>query len=153
MQTFITRYDPNPIVAFHVTAAQLDWRRLGKQRVEAYQIIRALTGESNGWINHPCTKMWRGHLRLLGAYLDTMIDEWERRGYVNTMRRHYTGLDTYPEQWWMMNQHMLPKWYTPEFVHRHQSNLIRKDPTHYGYMFPNVPDDLPYLWGNESLPA
>lgn len=151
MQTFITIYDPNPIAAFHVTASQLDWRRLGKQRVEAYQILRALTGESTGWVNHPCTRMWRGHEELLRGYLDAMIDAWTDRGYVNTMRKYFTALDTYPDQWWIKNPQMVPDWYTPEFVRRHRSNLIRKAPEHYGPMWPGVPDDLPYLWGNESL--
>ena len=47
-----------PSQDYMTTASQLDNKRLGKQRVEAYQIIRALTGESQGWIHHPATKMW-----------------------------------------------------------------------------------------------
>ena len=32
-------------------------------------------------------------------------------------------------------------------MHRsHQSSLVRKDATHYGPLFPEVPDDLPYVW-------
>lgn len=28
----------------------------------------------------------------------------------------------------------------------HRSNLIRKLPSHYGPLWPNVPDNLPYIW-------
>ena len=40
MQTFITRED------YTDTASDLDVKRLGKQRVEAYQILKALRGSS-----------------------------------------------------------------------------------------------------------
>lgn len=42
MQTFL------PYKSFVKSAACLDMRRLGKQRVEAKQILMALTGESKG---------------------------------------------------------------------------------------------------------
>ncbi len=58
MQTFL------PYEDFTLSAQCLDYRRLGKQRVEALQIFNALTGASTkdgreyrGWINHPATKM------------------------------------------------------------------------------------------------
>jgi hypothetical protein len=41
----------------------------------------------------------------------------------------------------------LPRWLgDPDFHRSHQSSLLRKDPEHYGPMFPGVPDDLPYVW-------
>jgi hypothetical protein len=41
----------------------------------------------------------------------------------------------------------LPPWLgDPEFHRSHQSSLVRKDPEHYGVMFPGVPDDLEYHW-------
>jgi len=56
MQTFMpygSQYDQ--------TAKCLDVKRLGKQRVETYQILKALLGESKGWRNHPATRMWEGY--------------------------------------------------------------------------------------------
>ena len=47
MQTFL------PYSSFDLTMECLDYRRLGKQRVEAFQILRALRGETDGWTNHP----------------------------------------------------------------------------------------------------
>ena len=59
MQTFL------PYESFAESAKVLDWRRLGKQRVEGMQIIKAITGEKRldgkpykGWINHPASVMW-----------------------------------------------------------------------------------------------
>ena len=38
-------------------------------------------------------------------------------------------------------------------MHRaHQSSLLRKDPAHYGPLFPGVPDDLPYYWPTPVFP-
>jgi hypothetical protein len=41
----------------------------------------------------------------------------------------------------------LPPWLgDPAFHHSHQAALVRKDPAHYRRYFPDVPDDLPYVW-------
>lgn len=53
MQTFLTSRNPSK------TATELDYRRLGKQRVETIQIALILLGlqEGKGWVNHPAIKM------------------------------------------------------------------------------------------------
>ena len=60
MQTFL------PYPDFKQSAACLDYRRLGKQRVEGVQILKAILGEKSlndkpykGWLNHPATLMWK----------------------------------------------------------------------------------------------
>ena len=41
----------------------------------------------------------------------------------------------------------LPAWLGRDDFHRsHQSKLLRKDPAHYGPLFPGVPDDLEDVW-------
>jgi hypothetical protein len=41
----------------------------------------------------------------------------------------------------------LPPWLEDEELHRsHRSALVRKDPDYYRPLFPDAPDDLPYLW-------
>jgi hypothetical protein len=57
-----------PFPQFTKSAQALDYKRLGKQRVEAWQILQALRGETKGWTNHPATKMWRGHEKALCEY-------------------------------------------------------------------------------------
>lgn len=128
MQTFL------PYPDFQKSMQVLDYRRLGKQRVEALQIHNALTGISLGWRNHPATNMWRGYEDALASYMNTAIIEWISRGYKNTMK--ITQVDRYT----------LPPWFgDPAFHLSHQSNLVRKLPEHYRKYF-DVPDNIPYLW-------
>ena len=49
MQTFL------PYADFVKTAKCLDYRRLGKQRIEAFQILNILEGKTTkaGWKHHP----------------------------------------------------------------------------------------------------
>ncbi len=88
MQTFL------PYSDITESMRVLDNKRLGKQRVETYQIISAITGRLKldgtpykGWVNHPCSVMWRNHVPLLKMYLNASIDEWVKRGFKNTMDR------------------------------------------------------------------
>lgn len=133
MQTFL------PYSSFAQSASALDWRRLGKQRVEAKQILLALSDSSYGWQNHPAVKMWRGHEAALAEYGWTICEEWTRRGYRDTLT---------PWFWHRFNlSNPAPSWLGREDFHRaHQSNLLRKAPEYYRAQFPGVPDNLPYIW-------
>lgn len=142
MQTFL------PYKDFEQSAISLDNKRLGKQRVEAFQIIRAITDPSYGWQHHPAVNMWRGYPEALALYGVVMCLEWGRRGYSGdtiTKFLPYVGLpNTYAYPPWLGND---------EFHLSHQSNLIRKDAAHYGPQFPSVPDNLPYYWPTHHEPA
>ena len=79
MQTFL------PYESFRKSAKVLDWRRLGKQRVEGMQIINAIENpKKQGWQNHPCTVMWRPYLPALKHYTNIIIMEWMDRGIHKT---------------------------------------------------------------------
>lgn len=133
MQTFLISPDPT----FRDTMQCLDTKRLGKQRVEAMQILQALQRTSGGWINHPAVRMWRGYDAMLRAYHDACIDAWIARGYVNTMQHLAIG------QTW----HATPSWWHDERVYAsHRSNLLRKDAAHYGQFGWREPNNLPYHW-------
>lgn len=130
MQTFL------PYPDFAACAAALDDRRLGKQRVEAYQILRATQGLTRGWRNHPAVNMWRGYEDALGLYMNAMIDEWERRGFKNNMTRHSIAADV-----------AMPPWLGHPNLHAsHRSNLLRKAPAHYSQLGWAEPPTLPYFW-------
>lgn len=130
MQTFL----PHP--SFHHSLDCLDYRRLGKQRVEAKQIIQALTGEKLGWRNHPAVKMWEGHLDALKLYHNTAISLWVARGYNNTMPIYEVAVP-----------YTLPSWLGDFAFHAsHRSNLLRKDPKFYGKYGWVEPNNLPYIW-------
>lgn len=50
------------------TARCLDPKRLRKQILECRDIYRSATGGTEGWKNHPVTKMWKGNLHYLVHY-------------------------------------------------------------------------------------
>lgn len=122
------------------TAQSLDNKRLGKQRVEALQILRANLGLTKGWRNHPAAVMWRGHEGYLLMYTNAMCLEWVSRGYVDNVQQQLLELqETHTIQGWD------PPWWwgNNEFHKSHRSNLKRKDPVWYRF---RVRDSLPYKW-------
>ncbi len=140
MQTFL------PYADFRETASVLDYRRLGKQRVEAFQIFRAMNGETKGWRNHPAVLMWNGYETALALYAIAICDEWIARGYKDSMRPRFQQMleDLGPA---LQTQTTFPSWLGLEEFHKsHQSNLIRKFPEHYKPLWPDVPENLEYVW-------
>ena len=144
MQTFL------PYADFAVSASVLDRQRLGKQRVENLQIMNALVG-GKGWENHPAVHQWAGYEDALIEYQRAIIREWtEVRGYKDTCWSK--TLYIYGSGPFIPANTLTPWWLGIEDYHlSHQSNLIRKDPEHYGPLFPGVPDDLPYYWPTQQM--
>lgn len=143
MQTFV------PHTNFAACARSLDYRRLGKQRVECIQILHAMdpsyrtkTGKPSSWRNHPAVLMWAGHEGALSLYARAIVNEWVGRGYRDI--KCGPQIDAYAER---HTDATLPPWWGDARVHTsHQSNLIRKLASHYGPQFPGVSPDLPYVW-------
>jgi hypothetical protein len=147
VQTFL------PFPDFERSARALDLRRLGKQRVETIQVIRALTRPGYGWANHPAVLMWKGFEEALGRYGLTCCGVWTESGFGDTCALTITtdlrevGVDTVRAQSELAGLGALPPWFGDEALHRsHQSSLLRKDEEHYRPLFPAVPADLPYVW-------
>ena len=131
MQTFL------PYADSRRSAKCLDYKRLGKQRVEASQIYKIVSGErtTGGWVNHPAVTMWRGYKDALALYHNEMIDEWVSRGYNNVMAKLPV---------WAVE---VPWWWGDELLHAsHRSNLLRKDSDFYGQYDWTEPDNLEYVW-------
>lgn len=136
MQTFVPYPDPT------ASALCLDNKRLGKQRVEVLQLLRALKGETKGWGNHPAARMWRGHENALVYYGTSICGIWIERGFNDTCYEKIAAYWDYDHQ-----DIIFPSWWGRIDVHlSHQSNLVRKDPKHYRIYFPDVRDDLDYVW-------
>ncbi|QSB13735.1 MSMEG_6728 family protein [Natronosporangium hydrolyticum] len=143
MQTFL------PYSDFAVTAAVLDRRRLGKQRVEALQVLRAITVPGYGWRHHPAAKMWSGYQEALVCYGTTICARWRSEGGADTVAATLEREFGRParSQAELAATGELPPWLGWEPLHRsHRSALLRKDAAHYGELFRDVPPDLPYEW-------
>jgi hypothetical protein len=150
------------------SAAVLDSRRLGKQRVECLQILSVLTGlrapwppgatsgpvetyVPKGWVNHPAVRMWRGHADALVAYTLEVCAEWERRGHRDTVAPKVRAIATTAglsiPHGSVSDAVTRPEWWGSEALHQsHRSNLLRKDEEYYREYFPETPPDLPYHW-------
>jgi len=137
MQTFL------PFSDIEKSLKVLDTKRLGKQRVVAYQIISAITRRPKldgtpykGWLNHPCTIMWRNNLPMLKLYYNSCIDEWISRGFNNTMVKETIDEPIIKPIWFGFE----------EFHSSHRSNLLKKDPVFYSqYEWKDDPTN-PYVW-------
>jgi len=156
MQTFLPDSD------FYRSARTLDRARLGKQRVECKQLLLALgvsAGEhrpvrskaehqSSSWSHHPAAKMWRGYEHCLAYYGMVMASEWISRGYRDSLHPQFKAI-------WDYKVVQFPRWYRDrELLERvcssHRSNLLRKDPEWYGKFNWKEPDNLPYVWPNQT---
>jgi hypothetical protein len=87
--------------------------------------------------DHPAVKMWRGYDMALKLYTNTMIEEWIRRGFKNTLLYYDIRADELMYPWWFGDR---------RFHDSHKSNLLRKYPEYYCQFGWDVPDDLPYVW-------
>ena len=136
MQTFL------PYASFKKSAQVLDYRRLGKQRVEGMQILNILLNVTNkqGWKNHPAVLMWKGYENALKLYVNICIHEWVVRGYNNNMGLYKVEKPV-----------IYPPWFKcVKFHSAHRSNLLRKDLTYYNQFKWIEPIDLPYYWPNKK---
>jgi len=138
MQTFL------PYSSFEKTAQVLDWRRLGKQRVEGMQIINAIENPNpQGWKNHPIVIMWTPYTECLKLYTNTIITEWISRGYNNNMEFY----DIKPN----MDMVDIPHWIGKEEFHSsHRANLLRKDYEYYSQFGWVENPESPYVWHDKE---
>lgn len=145
MQTFL------PYADFEATAKALDERRLGKQRVEVLQILRALYRPTYGWKHHPAVLMWRGYEQALVCYGLVICREWCARGRADTCAvkivdelSEVTGRVIAEDE--VCRTAVMPPWMGDERMHAsHRASLLRKDPEWYGAHFSDDPE-LPYFW-------
>ena len=132
MQTFL------PYESFTKSAQVLDYRRLGKQRVEAKQILQAIENQT-GWKNHPIVKMWTPYVPALKQYTNIIITEWIGRGYNNNMEFYDIDNVEYPD--WLGDE---------RFHASHRANLLRKDFDYYSQFKWRENSESPYVWRDEN---
>lgn len=134
MQTFV------PHTSFAECARVLDRQRLGKQRVEVLQLLRALTGETKGWANHPAALMWRGHEFALAAYGLVVCAEWTWRGYRDTTAEKIRTIQA------RLPMCGLPHWWNGPIHASHRGALLAKAPEHYAQFGWSEQPGIDYVW-------
>jgi hypothetical protein len=143
MQTFL------PYASYNDSAKSLDYKRLGKQRVEVKQLLLALgvrignhvPRANSAWRNHPCAVMWSKYPAALVEYGICVCKEWRSRGYNDILLEQFEAADNY------MPEAVNPWWLGLDALHEsHKSNLVRKDPKYYAHQFPGVGPMEGYYW-------
>jgi hypothetical protein len=152
MQTFL------PYPSFLASAHALDRQRLGKQRVETLQILRALELPDYGWQNHPVVRMWRGRTPALVRYGLDCVRVWAARGHGDSTAEQIAEFAPWVRELTqddLRRQSLLPSWLGDERLHRsHRSQLIGKAPELYRSLFPETPEGLDYFWPEpDPIPA
>lgn len=135
MNTFL------PYPDFKSCAECLDNKRLGKQRVEAWQIFLALTIPTYGWKHHPAVKMWANNIGSLLLYGICCCEEWIARGFDDSLLEKFMQASRdYPNT-------SMPIWMGNDRFHAgHRSNLLRKDMKYYSRFGWQEKDDMSYYW-------
>lgn len=125
MMTFL------PYPSYAQSARVLDYRRLGKQRLEALWLINHIINGTS--TRHILYKMWSPYLESLKEYHNAMVTEWVIRGYRNTMLLYRIDLEVLRE----------PQWLGDPLIHgSHRGRLLAKDQGFYsGYGWNDQPVD------------
>ena len=130
MQTFL----PSSNISY--SAKSLDNKRLNKQILEGYQILKVLSGESSSgaWRNHPAVLMWKGYETGLWSYIQHMISEAKIRGIktINNENNLIALKEKCSDRWgktppifWLNDTKVM------RITTTHKANLFKKDPIFY----------------------
>lgn len=122
MQTFL------PYKDFRKALETLDDKRLGKQRVEAKQVIDSILlrpkkdgSKRKGYLNHSINNLWRDYIPALQLYYNLSLELWAERGFQNIILK--------PES--VDGEVVMPPWLTDEFCDKHKQLLLEKKPDFY----------------------
>lgn len=156
MQTFL------PLPDFTESAKVLDYKRLGKQRIEAFQILKVILNPNptltytivNGnyiftkakkvaWINHPATRMWRNYPSALCLYGIRICEEWIRQGYRDSLLGRFNlEYEKFEE-----NQIEIPPFVKDEkFNSSHRASLLFKNYSYYSRFGWSEEPKMEYFW-------
>lgn len=112
MQVFVPYHSPIDV------AKCLDPKRLRKQIIECDQILKAISGESKAWKNHPIVKMYRGYFRWICAYSDCLYE-------------YNDGQEEFAFRLSDTADRIRPPFLTDDFCDQHKRRLFTKAPELY----------------------
>jgi hypothetical protein len=139
MQTFLPFNNPAKC------AEVLDNKRLNKQILECYQILKVISTEGKAWRNHPAVLMWEGAENELWNYTMAMVEEANKRGIktINNVANLKELQSKFKSKWgnsmpaFRKNQESKNR-----TIVTHRVNLYRKDPIAYAEFSGSL--DSPY---------
>lgn len=153
MQTFLPEH------TFIDSAMALDRARLGKQRVEAWQLVlveqRLARGDERvAWAQHPASRMWRGYMVALSRYGIAVCSAWRARGYKDSLLPRFQAIVDAARS--SRAHWSLPSWWECEatraqLVASHRNALCYKLPQHYAPLWPTAHAEYNYLWPLSNL--
>lgn len=117
MQVFVPYHSPIDV------AKCLDRKRLRKQIIECDQILKAISGESKAWKNHPVVKMYADYSHWLSEYRECL----------------YAYLSGDEELAWFCEEDAdwhRPPFLTDDFCDQHKRRLFTKAPELYPQFWP-----------------
>ncbi len=132
-----------PDQSYFECAKILDYKRLGKQRVEARWLLQELQKENSRFKNHPLYKMFDGYQYMVISYGIAICEEWLNRGYKDTLLNWFLDQDqeNYDDSdpWWIFDERIYSS---------HRTKLITKDPVYYSkFGWSEIPDpNCSYYW-------
>jgi hypothetical protein len=157
MQTFLSEQ------TFAESAAVLDNKRLNKQLLEGYQILKAISQTPDGGgsridgkvpfaSNHPVTNQWRGSEAVLCLYLGHIMTECDLRG-IKWDKNWANICDLFHNNPQLADNLILPDWYVDNSARRrvlmtHRRNLWWKDHDYYEQYMADarMVDSEPVVW-------
>lgn len=128
MQVFL------PYPSFQDSVNVLDQARLGKQRVECFQLLNAIL-YNTGWRHHPAAVMFYDYPDALRLYGRLACLRWMKIGHKDSLLNEFDGPD----------DPIMPPWLGGPIHETHRSNLIRKYSGYYCYFF-KEDGSLEYFW-------
>lgn len=164
-----------PYPSFKQSAECLDYRRLGKQRVECLQLLKALQigpyicsecrepypndpccggmgiPIKTPWYNHPAVQQWKGYEIALMEYLYAMCHEWTaNRGYKDTC--WVKAIEVGPSPANVGVKTKMPPWLGNERFHSsHRAALLLKNPHWYQRFGWKESPCINYVWPTKNL--
>lgn len=139
MQVFV------PLPDIEASVQALDVPRLGKQRVEALQMLSSLAGKSAGWLDHPAARMWAGYEQGLLSYAAACCLRVRSLGWVDhVLEQVYERQADFGH---LIHDPPLPPWWGGPVHASHRARLIvkehyRGEGSHYADLWPDDYDHV-----------
>lgn len=136
----------SPYPDFGKIAQCLDAKRLNKQKVEIYQILKVLAGQSNGWKNHPAVLMAKGYEAFFIEYGLTIANQCVKNGWNDTLIPKISEFKK------LFTEYKIPPyWGFDKFHSSHRQTLLFKNLNWYSQFNWSEEPKYEYWWPTKEI--